>query len=72
MHFIQRKQFIVTNLTSHNSDLKIFAECVRGPLKMLCGGPHVARGPPLIAQPWTNLQYIELQQAISVCEQSSW
>jgi len=35
MHYIQRKQFNVTNLTSHNPDIKISTECVRGPLKML-------------------------------------
>jgi len=28
-------QFNVRNLSSHTSDLKIFAECVRGPLEML-------------------------------------
>jgi len=37
--FTQRKQFNETNVTSHafqqNSDLKIFLECFRGPLKTL-------------------------------------
>jgi len=39
MHFIQRKQFSKTNVTSHAfqqiSDLKIFPERFRGPLKTL-------------------------------------
>jgi len=39
MHFIQRKQFRKTNVTSHAfqqiSDLKMFPECFRGPLKTL-------------------------------------
>jgi len=39
MRFIQRKQFIETNVTSHAfqqlSDLLIFPECFRGPLKAL-------------------------------------
>jgi len=39
MHFIQRKQFSKTNVTSHAfeqiSDFKIFLECFRGPLKTL-------------------------------------
>jgi len=53
MHFIQRKKFNETNATSHTfqqiSDLKIFPECFRRPLKR-CGGPHVDRG-PLITHP---------------------
>jgi len=43
----------VTDVTSHTfqifSDLKIFPECYRGPLKRFAG-PHVARG-LLIAHP---------------------
>jgi len=39
MHFIQRKQFSETNETSpafqNISDLKIFPECIRGPLETL-------------------------------------
>jgi len=39
MHFIQRKQFSETNVTSHAfqqiSDLKIFSKYFRGPLKTL-------------------------------------
>jgi len=39
MHFIQRKQFSKTNVTSHAfeqiSYFKIFPECFRGPLKTL-------------------------------------
>jgi len=38
-HFIQRKQFSETNVTLHAfqqiSDLKIFSQCFRGPLKTL-------------------------------------
>jgi len=55
MHFIRRKQFSETNVTSHAfqqiSDLKIFPECVRGPLKTLYGGPHAAHG-PVVGPPW--------------------
>jgi len=39
-HFIQRKQFNETNITSHAfqqiSNLKIFSECFRGSLKTMC------------------------------------
>jgi len=39
MHFIQRKRFSETHVTLHAfqqiSDLKIFSECVRGPLNTL-------------------------------------
>jgi len=39
IHFIQRKQFNETNVTSHalqqTSNLKFFSECFRGPLKMV-------------------------------------
>ena len=51
MHFNHRKQFNVTNLTSPRSDLKIFAECVGGPLNMLWRatyGPRTANCPPLL------------------------
>ena len=61
MHFIQRKQFSETNVTSHAfeqiSDLKIFLECFRGPLKTLwwatCG-PRACR--------WTTLIYLMQHQ----------
>jgi len=50
IHFIQRKEISVTYLTSYTSDLKIFAECVLGPLKTLwqatCG-PRTTNCPPL-------------------------
>ena len=57
MHFIQRKQFSKTNVTSHAfqqiSGLKIFPECFRGPLKTLwratCGRQACS---------WTTLMYL--------------
>jgi len=59
MHFIQRKQFSETNVTLHAfqeiSDLKIFPEWFRGPLKTMwratCG---------LRACGWTTLDYMAL------------
>jgi len=50
MHFIQRQQFIESNVTSHPfqqiSDLKIFPESFHGSQKTLhCGRPHAAREP---------------------------
>jgi len=48
MHFIQRKQFCETNVTSHAfqqiSDFKIFLNASAGHWKC-CGGPHATRGP---------------------------
>jgi len=56
MHFIQHKQFSETNATSHTfqqiSDLKVFPECFRGPLKTLWRATGVPR-----AYSWTTLQY---------------
>jgi len=56
MHFIQCKQFSETNETSHAfkqiSDLKIFPECFRGPLKMLWRATCRPR-----ACSWTTLVY---------------
>ena len=52
MHSTQRKQFNVTNVTTHFqkiSDLKICPECFRGPLKTLwlvTHGPRAANCPP--------------------------
>ena len=57
MHFIQRKQFSETNVTSHAfqqiSDLKIFPECFRRPLKTLW---WAACGPGACS--WTTLIYL--------------
>jgi len=54
MHFIQRKQFRETNVTSHAfqhiSDLKIFPECFCGSLKTLW---LVTCGPRVCS--WTTL-----------------
>ena len=75
MHFIQRKKFSKTNVTSHAfeeiSDLKIFLECFCGPLKTLwwatCG-PRACR--------WTTLIYLMQHQNIDLysciaCESQS-
>jgi len=54
----------VTYATSHTfqifSDLKIFPERCRGPLKRFAG-PHVARG-PLIAHPYKSLLHTSTKQ----------
>jgi len=58
MHFVQRKLFNKTNVTSHAfqqiSDLKISPQSFRGPLKTLwratCG-----RG-PVVGPHWSNLR----------------
>jgi len=58
MHFIQRKQFSETNETSpafqNISDLKIFPECIRGPLETLWLATGGSR-----ACSWTTLSYIK-------------
>ena len=56
MHIIHSNQFSETNGTLHAfqqiSDLKIFPECFREPLKF-CGRPHAARG-PVVGPHWTR------------------
>ena len=63
MHFIQRKRFSKTNVTSHAfqqiSDLKIFPERFRGPLKTLWQGTCGPR-----ACSWTTLIYLMQHQDI--------
>jgi len=56
IHFIQRKQFNETNVTSHDflqiSNLKIFLNASVGHWKR-CGGPYAARE-PLAGPHWFN------------------
>jgi len=68
MHFIQRKQFSETNVTLHPfkqiSDLKIFSECFRGPLKTPWWATCVPR-----ACSWTTLPYNKgiLNTSLQLC-----
>jgi len=56
IHFIQRKQFSETNVTScafqQISNFKLFLNASAGHLKR-CGGPHAARGPAVVTH-WLN------------------
>ena len=56
MHFVQRKQFNETNVTSYAfqqiSNLKFFLNASAGHLKR-CGGPHVALG-PVVGPHWLH------------------
>ena len=74
MHFIQRKQFRKTNVTSHAfqqiSDSKMFPECFRGPLKTLW---RATCGPRACS--WTILIYLQHRDiflySCIVCESQS-
>jgi len=68
MHFIQRKQFSETNVTSRALQqilyFKIFPECFRGPLMELYGLHAASR--PVVEPHWTGLQLVALIENIQL------